>query len=58
MAEQRALVIFPSLVSSIVDVFGRVVEEIRSPRAGPVVRIATFPIVGEGERVVQLGAER
>ena len=46
------------LIASIVDVFGRVVEEIRSPRAGPVVRIATFPIVGEGERVVQLGKER
>lgn len=46
------------LISSIVDVYGRVIEEIRSPCAGPVVRIATFPIVGEGERVVQLGTPR
>ena len=46
------------LIATIVDVFGRVAEQIRAPRAGPVVRVATFPIVGEGERVVQLGTRR
>jgi predicted deacylase len=40
------------------DVFGDVVEEIRAPHAGPVVRITTFPIVSSTERVVQLGVPR
>lgn len=46
------------LVATIIDVYGRVAEEIRSPIPGPVVRIATFPVLGEGERVVQLGTAR
>lgn len=37
------------------NMFGEVVEEVRSPRAGRVVRVATFPIVSAGERVAQLG---
>lgn len=45
-------------VATIIDVYGRVAEKIMSPLAGPVVRIATFPIVGEGERVIQLGTAR
>jgi hypothetical protein len=46
------------LVSTIIDVFGQVAEEIRAPLAGPVVRVSTFPLVSEGERVCQLGIER
>lgn len=42
------------LCSTIVDVTGNVVEEIRAPIDGAVVRIATVPIVNEGDRVVQL----
>jgi predicted deacylase len=45
-------------VATVTDVFGDVVEEIRAPHAGPVVRITTFPIVSGGERVVQLGVPR
>jgi predicted deacylase len=46
------------VVATVTDVFGDVVEEIRAPHAGPVVRITTFPIVSSSERVVQLGVPR
>lgn len=46
------------LVATIVNLFGEIVEEIRAPHDGPIVRIATFPTVGGGERVVQLGVAR
>ena len=42
----------------VTDIFGDVVEGIRAPHAGPVVRITTFPIVSSSERVVQLGVPR
>jgi uncharacterized protein len=45
-------------VATVSDLFGETVEEIRAPIAGPVVRIATLPIVSSGERVVQLGVPR
>lgn len=43
------------VVATITDLFGDVVEEIKAPHEGPVVRITTFPAVSAGERVVQLG---
>lgn len=46
------------VLATITDVFGEIVERIRAPHAGPVVRIATFPVVSAGERVVQLGVPR
>ncbi len=46
------------LVAIITNLFGEIVEEIRAPHDGPIVRIATFPTVGGGERVVQLGVPR
>lgn len=46
------------VVATVTDVFGDVVEEIVAPHDGPVVRITTFPTVGSGERVVQLGVAR
>ena len=46
------------VVATITDVFGEIVERIVAPHAGPVVRIATFPVVSAGERVVQLGVPR
>jgi predicted deacylase len=46
------------VVATVTDVFGDMVEEIRAPHAGPVVRITTFPIVSSSERVVQLGVPR
>ena len=46
------------VVATVVNPFGETVEEIRAPRPGPVVRIATVPIVSTGERVVQLGVRR
>lgn len=46
------------VVAKIIDLFGEVVEEIKAPHDGPIVRIATFPIVSAGERVVQLGVPR
>ena len=45
-------------VATITDPFDRPIEEIVSPRGGPVVRIATHPTVSTGERVVQLGVPR
>ena len=45
-------------VATIADPFDRPIEEIVSPRGGPVVRIATHPTVSTGERVVQLGVPR
>lgn len=46
------------LVATIMNLFGEIVEEIRAPHDGPIVRIATFPMVNGGERVVQLGVAR
>ncbi|MFO0998580.1 MAG: succinylglutamate desuccinylase/aspartoacylase family protein [Alphaproteobacteria bacterium] len=43
------------VLATVRNMFGEVVEEVRSPRAGRVVRVATFPIVSAGERVAQLG---
>ncbi len=45
-------------VARIASPFGETLEEIRAPRSGPVVRVATFPAVSGGERVVQLGVAR
>jgi predicted deacylase len=45
-------------VATVIDLFGETVEEIKAPIAGPVVRIATLPIVSSGERVVQLGVPK
>lgn len=45
-------------VASVINPFGEVVEEIRSRYSGPVVRIATLPIVSSGERVLQVGVRR
>jgi uncharacterized protein len=45
-------------VASVVSPFGEVVEQIHARRSGPVVRIATLPIVSSGERVVQVGVRR
>ena len=46
------------IVATVVNPFGETVEEIRTEKAGPVVRIATVPIVSTGERVIQLGVKR
>ena len=46
------------IVATITDVFGDLVEEIRAPISGPMVRTVTFPIVASGERVAQLGVPR
>jgi uncharacterized protein len=46
------------VVATITDVFGQIVDEIRAPHAGPIVRIATFPVVSSSERVVQIGVAR
>lgn len=45
-------------VASVFNPFGELIEEIRSRQSGPVVRIATLPIVSSGERVVQIGVRR
>ncbi len=46
------------VVATITNLFGELVEEIKAPHEGPIVRVATFPIVSAGERVVQLGVPR
>ncbi len=46
------------VVATVVNTFGEPVEEIRAKKAGPVVRVATIPIVSTGERVIQLGVKR
>ncbi|MBV9522469.1 MAG: succinylglutamate desuccinylase/aspartoacylase family protein [Alphaproteobacteria bacterium] len=46
------------IVATITNIFGERTEEIRAPVAGPIVRIATFPIVSAGERVIQIGVLR
>jgi predicted deacylase len=46
------------VVATITNVFGERTEEIRAPISGPVVRIATFPLVSAGERIIQLGVPR
>jgi len=45
-------------VATIVNTFGETVETIKATKGGPVVRVATLPIVSSGERVVQLGVPR
>jgi len=46
------------VVATITNVFGEITEEIRTPISGPIVRIATFPIVSAGERLIQIGVPR
>ncbi len=46
------------VMATITNIFGELVEEIRAPLAGPIVRIATFPIVNAGERIIQIGVPR
>lgn len=46
------------VLATVTDVFGEVVERIRAPHAGPLVRITTFPTVASGERVAQIGVLR
>jgi predicted deacylase len=43
------------VVATVFNIFGELTEEIVAHTGGPVVRIATFPTVSSGERVVQLG---
>ena len=45
-------------VATVINPFGDVVEEIHAQRSGPLVRIATHPIVSSGERVIQVGVRR
>jgi predicted deacylase len=45
-------------VATVINPFGDVVEEIRAQRSGPLVRIATHPIVSSGERIIQVGVRR
>jgi uncharacterized protein len=46
------------VVATITSIFGEITEEIRAPISGPIVRIATFPIVSAGERLIQIGVPR
>lgn len=46
------------VMATVTSIFGELVEEIRAPIAGPIVRIATFPIVNAGERIIQIGVKR
>jgi predicted deacylase len=46
------------VMATITNIFGALVEELRAPLAGPIVRIATFPIVNAGERIIQIGVPR
>jgi uncharacterized protein len=46
------------VMAAITNIFGELVEEIKAPIAGPIVRIATFPIVNAGERIIQIGVPR
>jgi len=46
------------VMATITNIFGELVEEIRAPLAGPIVRIATFPIVNASERIMQIGVPR
>jgi hypothetical protein len=43
------------VLATVMDLFGHTVETIVAPHDGPIVRIATFPAISAGERVVQLG---
>jgi uncharacterized protein len=45
-------------VASVISPFGDVVERIHALHSGPVVRVATHPIVSSGERVIQIGVRR
>jgi len=45
-------------VATVINPFGEVAEEIHAQRSGPLVRIATHPIVSSGERVIQVGVRR
>jgi predicted deacylase len=46
------------IMATVTNIFGELVEELRAPLAGPIVRIATFPIVNAGERIIQIGVPR
>jgi uncharacterized protein len=46
------------VMATITNIFGELVEELTAPIAGPIVRIATFPIVNAGERIIQIGVRR
>ena len=46
------------VIATITSIFGEITEEIRAPISGPIVRIATFPIVSAGERLIQIGVPR
>ena len=46
------------ILATITNIFGEQTEVIRAPISGPIVRIATFPIVSAGERVIQIGVPR
>jgi predicted deacylase len=46
------------VVATVTNLYGELVEEIRAPLSGPVVRVATFPMVSTGERIIQLGVPR
>jgi len=46
------------ILAMITNIFGEQTEVIRAPISGPIVRIATFPIVSAGERVIQIGVPR
>jgi uncharacterized protein len=45
-------------VASVISPFGEVVEQIHARGSGPLVRIATLPIVSSGDRVIQVGVRR
>jgi len=46
------------ILATITNIFGEQTEVIRAPISGPIVRIATFPIVSAGERLIQIGVPR
>jgi predicted deacylase len=45
-------------VARVMSPFGETLEQIHACHSGPVVRIATVPIVSSGERVIQVGVPR
>jgi uncharacterized protein len=46
------------LLATVSNLFGEIIEEIRAPHDGPIVRVTTFPAVESGERVIQIGVPR
>ena len=46
------------VLATVTNIFGEQTEVIRAPISGPIVRIATFPIVSAGERLIQIGVPR